>query len=177
MAVIVNFYGAPGSGKSTFAASLFARLKVGGEYKVELVTEYAKELAYEGKLEDKQWDIFLEQTRRLVLVRDAVDIIVTDSPLRLGEIYQGYSQHGIKTQKEESKLNNEFNIFIHRGKEYKKYGREQEEKESDILSKKIYNLMKYDMEIASTNDIAVHENLLEKIYSKFKKELIKKERG
>lgn len=164
MVLIVNFYGAPGSGKSTFAASLFARLKVDGRYKVELVTEFAKDLSYEGTLEQRQHQILNIQTKRLSNVQPHVDIIVTDSPLRLGEIYQGYSDKYIQEIKEQNKLENELNIFVHRGKQYQKYGRNQNESESDKIADRIYNLMDFDIEITSTNNIESHNDIVEEIW-------------
>lgn len=44
--IIVNLYGAPGSGKSTGAAYIFASLKMMG-VNAELVTEYAKDKVWE----------------------------------------------------------------------------------------------------------------------------------
>ena len=41
--LVVNLLGAPGSGKSTIAASIFSKLKF-QNLNVELVSEYAKEL-------------------------------------------------------------------------------------------------------------------------------------
>ena len=43
---VINLWGEPGAGKSTVAAGLFNLMKLMGE-KVELVTEYAKDLTYE----------------------------------------------------------------------------------------------------------------------------------
>lgn len=40
--LVVNLFGGPGSGKSTGAAYVFARLKMLG-YNAELVTEFAKD--------------------------------------------------------------------------------------------------------------------------------------
>ena len=45
---IINFYGAPGTGKSTLACELFVYMKKHG-YNVELASEYAKECVYEKK--------------------------------------------------------------------------------------------------------------------------------
>ena len=42
---VINFFGAPGSGKSTIAAGLFFEMKM-KQMNVELVTEFAKELCY-----------------------------------------------------------------------------------------------------------------------------------
>lgn len=44
--LVVNLFGGPGSGKSTGAAYVFARLKMLG-YNAELVTEFAKDKTWE----------------------------------------------------------------------------------------------------------------------------------
>lgn len=43
--IVINIFGAPGAGKSTTAAALFALMKLEG-YKVELATEHAKDRYY-----------------------------------------------------------------------------------------------------------------------------------
>ena len=47
---VINLIGSPGTGKSTIAAELFARMKWLG-FDVELVSEYAKELVWEQRHE------------------------------------------------------------------------------------------------------------------------------
>ena len=82
----------PGSGKSTFAASLFAYMKKSG-YKVELVTEYAKDLVYEKQfdlLKNDQLFVLAHQNRRIQSILESnehIDYIITDSPLLLSKIY------------------------------------------------------------------------------------------
>ena len=44
--IVVNLFGAPGAGKSTGAAYIFAMLKMAG-INAELVTEFAKDKVYE----------------------------------------------------------------------------------------------------------------------------------
>ena len=44
--LIVNFFGPPGSGKSTAAAYVFSKLKMAG-VNAEIVTEYAKDKVWE----------------------------------------------------------------------------------------------------------------------------------
>lgn len=44
--ILVNLYGAPGSGKSTGAAYIFSKLKMAG-IDAELVTEFAKDKVWE----------------------------------------------------------------------------------------------------------------------------------
>ena len=89
--LVVNLFGGPGTGKSTTAAELFSELKHRG-IRAELVTEVAKDLCYEkSPLLGDQLHILSEQHRRLARLRDQVDIVITDAPISLGEIYgQGH---------------------------------------------------------------------------------------
>ncbi len=86
---IINLYGGPGVGKSTIAAGLYARMKKEG-HKVELATEYAKELVYQNRLHEmcsEQEYIFAHQNYKLRQLRKHVDYAITDSPLLLSNVY------------------------------------------------------------------------------------------
>jgi hypothetical protein len=85
----INMFAGPGVGKSTAAAWLFARLSVAG-IRSDLVQERVKEWAYEGRKVagfDQLW-LFAEQLRREeLLLRCGVQVVVTDSPIRLSVVY------------------------------------------------------------------------------------------
>jgi tRNA uridine 5-carbamoylmethylation protein Kti12 len=86
--VRINIWGGPGTGKSTTAAWLFANLKQKGK-NVELVTEYIKSWAWEGRVPSSydQMYIFASQLHREdILTRRGVHI-VTDSPIPLQLVY------------------------------------------------------------------------------------------
>ena len=90
--LIVNIYGGPCAGKSTTALQLVAELKKLG-YHADYVSEVAKELVYakdfehlDGTLKN-QSKILSEQKRRLDIMLDNVDVVVTDSPLLLNTVY------------------------------------------------------------------------------------------
>lgn len=91
--LLINFTGAPGSGKSTMAAGLFHRLKT-RHWNCEIITEYTKELI----LTDDTWSlsdellVFAEKYRRITRLRK-VDLVITDSPL-INSVVYGADQFG-----------------------------------------------------------------------------------
>ena len=89
MKLTINIFGGPGVGKSTIAAGLFFRMKC-KHYDVELVTEYAKDLVYQGRfdvLANDQLKILAEQHSRLRYTMEHRDVAIVDSPLLLSQIY------------------------------------------------------------------------------------------
>lgn len=86
--IVVNIFGAPGDGKSTTAAGLFARLKLLG-VNAELVTEAAKEWTWERTEVPLRWQpkVFGEQSYRIERLAGQVDAVVTDSPILLSLLY------------------------------------------------------------------------------------------
>lgn len=87
--IVINLFGGPGSGKSTTAAGVFRALKLMGK-KVELVTEYAKDVVWEQNYTQfhDQIYIFAQQQRRISRVFDHdIDIVVTDSPILMSGTY------------------------------------------------------------------------------------------
>lgn len=141
--MIINLYGGPGNGKSTAAAGLFHEMKK-RNFKCELVMEYAKDLVYEGRLSDKtdQIAIFMEQYRRTSLVYNSVDFVITDSPLRLSEIYDNTGMPEFKRfVRAVSKKFINYNIILHRDHGYIQDGRIHTEEESSELQTKMYRML------------------------------------
>jgi hypothetical protein len=127
---VINLWGGPGCGKSTTAAGLFSLMKMRG-HKVELVTEYAKDLTYEQDWDmlNKQELMYPEQLKRQNRLSDQVDFAITDSPLPLNIIY---ARDELKTDPKFKKLIvdgfnsfDNFNIMLMRVKPYNHYGRKE----------------------------------------------------
>ena len=91
MTRIINFFGAPGSGKTTAAAEAFVHAKKKG-YSAHLVLEYVTELILQGDMEavHNQKMLFEEQLRRINIAYTKTDYIMVDSPLLLGIVYNRY---------------------------------------------------------------------------------------
>ena len=85
---IINLFGGPGSGKSTGAAYIFAKLKLAG-VDVEYVSEFAKDKVWENNKEVFKCQMYVSGKQMFKITRcyGKVDIIITDSPFVLGAIY------------------------------------------------------------------------------------------
>jgi len=130
--LIVNIYAGPGAGKSTTAAWLFSRLKQHG-VNAELVTEYAKDKVWEEshKILHNQIYVFAKQHHRLKRLLGKVDVVITDSPIMMGIVYDIEKNEHLKSLAyfEYSKMNN-LNVFLKRSKAFNQAGRHQNEEEA-----------------------------------------------
>ena len=155
----ICLFGGPGCGKSTTAAWLFAQLKL-KHIEVELVQEYVKTLAFEGRKPeswDQLWLLSKQMRREDVMLRNGVDVIVTDSPLLLSTCYaMKYNcpgaKHLVAIAEEFDNTYQPLNIFINRGeKAYSQKGRYQSEAEAremdgviqGVLANKPYHTIKF----------------------------------
>lgn len=142
---VINFFGGPGSGKSTTAAGVFYGMKVTAQHPVELVTEHAKELTY-----DKAWDLLKnqqkvtsEQDLRQRRLLGQVDYVVTDSPLLLGCVYGAGAWAEDWAHQQWWNLFHSYdniNVFVERAKPYQPYGRSQDEDEARIMDRRLRKL-------------------------------------
>lgn len=143
--LIVNLFGAPGAGKSTGAAYVFAKLKMAG-VNAELVTEFAKDKVWDGgeAAFENQAYIFGEQYYRISRLRGRVDVVVTDSPLLLSPLYNKETAFDEELDALVTKVANSytsFNAFIDRSKPYNPAGRLHTEAESDAISQTLIDFL------------------------------------
>ena len=142
--IVINIAGGPGTGKTTIAAELFSKLKEKG-YEVENVSEFAKELVWEGRSQafDDRLYMHGEQNHRLMQMNGKLDFIITDSPLFLTSVYNNYylkdkfsKSYNIMIDlvtTETFKLYNNKTYLLQRNTDYKVIGRrENQEKALDI---------------------------------------------
>lgn len=155
---VVNIFGGPGTGKSTTAAFLFHELKCAGK-NVELVTEYAKDMVWEGRSNVLTDQLYMaaKQNRRLGrLVNSGLDLAITDSPLILGALYapEGYFPSFEPFLVEVFNSYDNYNIYLQRQVTYNPLGRNQtleEAVEIDIANLRL--LQKHGIKIHMSVDI------------------------
>ena len=146
--VVVNIFGAPGAGKSTFAAQLFANMKKGG-HNAELVTEFAKDLVWDDSvsiLTDDQIYVSVVQQHRINRLIGKVDYIITDSPILSGIVY-GRSRGMTDTEErllwEFHNKTHTVNWFIHLQKKFSDVGRIHNYDESVKIEKQLKDLLRF----------------------------------
>ena len=126
--IIVNLLGGSGIGKSTISAEVFAKLK--WEFvECEFVTEYAKIKVWEEsfKVLEDQIYVFGKQLHNMSIVRDKVDVIITDCPLLLSLTYGRHLPKCFKdlVLYEHNKLGHNLNILLERSEPFNPKGRVQ----------------------------------------------------
>lgn len=125
--LIVNLHGGPGAGKSTLAAALFATLK-NRKVSAELVTEVAKEFAWEGRTAPLRCQpyVFGQQLWRIERLRGSgVDVVVTDSPIAASIVYapRGTPASFLAAVQAYAMAEKALNVFVKRGAGYDPRGR------------------------------------------------------
>lgn len=144
---VINMFGAAGSGKSTNSAGLAYELKKDG-FKIELVTEFAKELCItksEHLLENQIW-VFGNQYHKMKYLSNDLDFIITDSPIMLsawyGKKYNYQFESLYPLIKEVHNSFDNINIFLERAHSWDPYARVQSEEESNQDSTDLQNFLK-----------------------------------
>lgn len=132
--LIINLIGGPGCGKSTAAAGLFYGLKK-LQCDVELSSEWVKCKVYEESFHcmDDQIYIFAKQLHKLFVLKDKVDIIVTDCSLLNSLVYGERDEHFDGLVLNQFNQFNNLNVLIHRKQEYEQNGRIETKEEAEHL--------------------------------------------
>lgn len=174
MTRIINFFGAPGSGKTTATAEAFVRAKKKG-FSAHLVQEYASELILQGDLETlkDQRKLFAEQLRRIKQADTKTDFVMVDSPLLLNIVYHRYRQNdpNLTFEQEVLKAHESFNstnvLLKYNPKYYTSKGRVTSQEESFVIEKKIKDfLQKSGVPFVEVDSFDELENCLDNIIEK-----------
>jgi hypothetical protein len=145
---VINLFAGPGAGKSTTAAGLFYQMKM-NKFKVELVTEYAKDLVYADRTDmfASQDYIFAKQRHRIERLEGKVDWVITDSPLLLSLVYPAdfWDKPLVKAfSKFVLTFNNKYdniNYCLQRRKDYQEFGRKHSEEDAIKLDNRICSML------------------------------------
>ena len=168
----INFFGGPGSGKSTIAHRIFAELKILG-YQVEFVGEYVKKWAYAGIPIDNfsQVYIFGKQLYAEYSVLKTVKCIITECPIMMHIPYCdeicGPDLFSIG-----QKFENQFpslNIYLERletsEKDYQNWGRYENYEQAVNMSERIRNFLQKNFPFV-TNRADQFSNILDVVVSR-----------
>lgn len=138
---------------------------------VELVTEYAKQLLFEGRLEDmmdRQEYIYAKQHAKLQDLSDKADWVVTDSPILLSAAYPEINAHLDKENRlkpwpalstfqylvrQQYDFYDNVNIWLQRPLDYQTEGRLQDEEEAKWIDERLLQELKgRDMSIVQVDE-------------------------
>lgn len=151
MTKVINFVGAPSSGKTTLCSLMFGYLKLAGQ-SVEYIPEYAKQLVWTGRTEllNNQYYVSHRQYELMKSMEGKVDIIVTDGSLVNGMYYNRYNPNNTsnveKTEDCIKEWVSEFDniwLFVERKNfPYETAGRIQTEQEAVHVNAELRRIMK-----------------------------------
>lgn len=139
--MIVNLFGQPGAGKSTARAEIFGMLKRHG-VNCEEVYEFAKKLTWSKRMMELSCQPYVlgKQLRDIEMLKDQVDVVITDCPLLLSYFYgkkycgDAYPESFYQYALDQFRKTGGVNYFIRRVKPYNPAGRNQTEEESDQIA-------------------------------------------
>jgi tRNA uridine 5-carbamoylmethylation protein Kti12 len=140
---VVNLFAGPGAGKSTTAAGLFHIMKQEG-YKVELITEYAKDIVWADRHKELNDQLYItaKQNHRQFLLKGKVDYAITDSPILLCCVYSRMMPQSFQPfVKDVFHEYDNLAVILKRTKPYILFGRNQTEEEAKDLDRQIHSLV------------------------------------
>lgn len=141
---VVNFWAAPGAGKSTMAAGLFHRLKC-LRINTELTNEYAKDLVWSGRTNElkDQFYVFAKQRQRVERLVNNCDVTISDSPILMANVYLS-EEHPTCLRDTLLWSWNQYdniNFLIDPQHEYDPVGRTQTKQQADMVHQDIIELL------------------------------------
>lgn len=148
----IQFWGGPGTGKSSTASYLFSWFKNNDrDTPVEFVPEYTKALVYSKGVEEIDWQFFynLQRTAMEGLI-GRVKYVFVENPVDLFSFYKKDLQVDNSIFREHV-----VDVFLERTREYKQYGRYQSEEDA----KKLDDGMRLYMETIGRESVYVPANL------------------
>lgn len=144
-ALIVNLFGGPCTGKSTVAAGVFFELKK-KRVQCELVPEVAKGLTWENRQQALRNQIYVvgEQVQYIERCANEVEVIVMDTSILLGAIYQPahYPTSFADTVLDLYNLMNNASFNLERSFPYDPVGRNQTEEEAKDIDPRVVEWLK-----------------------------------
>ena len=144
-ALVVNFFGGPGAGKSTLALGVASKLKQAG-VNCEFIHEFAKELTWDERfnaMKNQTWILGsqYEMLRRCV---DQVDVIITDTSLLNSALYGRKLSFGDKIGDLAIAMFNSMEnmtFVVDRKKKYNPVGRSQDEEAALIIDQEVRDFL------------------------------------
>jgi len=138
-------FAGPGCGKSTCAAGVFSLLKM-HNVNAELITEFAKDLTWEKRQFTiaNQYYVWGKQHHKQWRVKDQVDVMITDSPILLSQIYgidnpPCFDETILKAFNEFNNLN--FFLIRTKEKKYNTAGRNQDEAGAKEIDTRVQDML------------------------------------
>ena len=153
--LVVNFWAAPSTGKSTMAAGLFYRLKKQG-VNCEIVPEYAKDMVWAGRQHEMGDQLYILAKQRAKIDRLArqCDVVISDSPLLMSSIYSSHYPPCFHELLEWTwEQYNNLSFLLEREHAYDPIGRNQTEEEAAEIHKQI-KLLLVDKQVPYTKLVA-----------------------
>jgi len=142
--ICVNFFAGAGAGKSTMATTLHSILKM-HNINSEYTGEYAKDLAWEGRLALRKngLKIFAEQHNKQFRLYGQVDCIISDSPLLLTIVYRESMDTLLNALAlQEFRKYDNLNFYVTRVKPYIPKGRKETAKGASKIDVKVLDMLK-----------------------------------
>ena len=145
--IVVNLYGGPSAGKSTTRADVFQRLKK-ARVNCEEVHEFAKKLTWQKRNMSLacQPYLFGKQLHETVTLEGQVDVVITDSPLLLCNIYarkgpNTYPESFFQSMIDISAGMDTMDYYLDRAFDFDPNGRGQDASQADDISSEILTLL------------------------------------